>query len=309
MSKDDKQPPNPTESNKKPTDSKGKARDTGVEDSDSIINRLQASGRQALNAFGTGPDLSGQSPGGKATSEASSIGRVSSSTGEALSHRLRSAAQSGSLRSQKDVDSGASAQAFNDFVSADTTLEAEGLGQYGYRQSQSYDLPDSRSSAVSEQEKLDGAAVVSLLDGPSDELDAVLVGAEEPDAENQGLTPEAAARLREALFPANLSSSYVRWDSLLNFNPDFLSQPGAEAEFERQLHLGTTDTDEARIAWVQQWGNVLTGYTDHVWGDLEPLIAEARREVDELKAQRSEAAPETKALGRLRQILAHVRGF
>ncbi|KAF4961956.1 hypothetical protein FSARC_9947 [Fusarium sarcochroum] len=309
MSKDSGQPPEPHKGNEASTNSKGKARDTGTRDTDSITNRLQASGRLALNAFGTGPGLSGQPPEGKASSSSSSIGRISSSTGEAASHRLRSTAQGESLRSQTNLDSGTSAQAFNDFVSADSTLEFHDLSRYENSHDQSYDLPVGQSTAVNEQEKLDGAAVVNLLDGPSDELDAVLLGAEIPDTEDEGLTPEAAAKLREALFPANSVSSGPGLDDLLNFNPDFLTQPGAEAEFERQLHLGTADTDEARNNWLQQWGNVLTGYTDYVWGDLEPLIAEARKEVEESKARGSEGASETKALDRLRQVLAHVRRF
>jgi hypothetical protein len=175
-----------------------------------------------------------------------------------------------------------------------------------------HDTFSSRGAAVAEQERLDGAAVVSLLDGPSDELDAVLLGAEDPEAEDDALTPGAAAKLREALFPANSSSSGPRWDDLLNFNPDFLTEPGPLAEAEMQLHLGTTDSAEARSNWLQLWGNVLTGYTDHVWGDLEPLAAEARREIEQLKARDPEVPgppPETKALDRLRQILGHVRGF
>ncbi|KAM0563804.1 hypothetical protein ACHAPJ_000010 [Fusarium lateritium] len=310
MSKDNGQPPEPHKGNDASTNSEGKARDTRTEDPDSITNRLQASGRLALNAFGTGPDLSGQPPAGKASSSGgSSLGRISSGTGEASLHRLRSTAQSESLRSQTNLDSGASAQAFNDFVSAGSTLEFDDPGRYESPHNQSYDLPAGQSTAVNKQEKLDGAAVISLLDGPSDELDAVLLGAEDPEAQDEGLTPEAAAKLREALFPTNSMPSGPRLDDLLNFNPDFLTQPGAEAEFERQLHLGTADTDEARNNWLRQWGNVLTGYTDHVWGDLEPLIAEARKEVEESKAQGSGAAPETKALDRLRQVLAHVRGF
>ncbi|KAJ4272398.1 hypothetical protein NW762_001111 [Fusarium torreyae] len=310
MSKDNGQPPEPHGSNDASTNSKGKARDTRTEDSDSITNRLQASGRLALNAFGTGPDVSGQPPAGKASSSGGSgLGKISSGTGEASSHRLRSTAQGESLRSQANLDSSTSAQAFNDFVSADSTLENDDPSRYGNPHNQSYDLSAGKSTAVNEQEKLDGAAVVDLLDGPSDELDAVLLGAEAPEIQDEGLTPEAAAELREALFPANSVTSGPRFDDLLNFNPDFLTQPGAEAEFERQLHLGTADTDEARNNWFQQWGNVLTRYTDHVWGDLEPLIAEARREVEESKAQGSRAVPETKALDRLRQVLAHVRGF
>lgn len=314
MSQDQQHPGNfPPKDNGASNNPKGKGKAAEGEGSGSMVDRIQASGRLALNAFGTGPDLTGQQPAGKGSSGTSSIDRVSSGAGEASSHRLRSAAPGESLRSQAHSDSTASAQAFNDFVSADSTLEVEDLVHPHHLQHQNlHDTFPSRGAAVAEQERLDGAAVVSLLDGPSDELDAVLLGAEDPEAEDDALTPEAAAKLREALFPASSSSSGPRWDDLLNFNPNFLTEPGPLAEAEMQLHLGTTDSAEARSNWLQLWGNVLTGYTDHVWGDLEPLAAEARREIEQLKARDPEVPgppPETKALDRLRQILGHVRGF
>ncbi|KAF4332585.1 hypothetical protein FBEOM_13632 [Fusarium beomiforme] len=310
MNNDNSQPPRAHQEKDTSSNSKGKAKGDGIGHSDSITTRLQASGRLALNAFGSGPDISGQRPGGKASSSGSSnIGRTSSSnTGEASSHRLRSTAQGESLRSQTNLDSGASAQAFNDFFSADSTLEVEDASEYGKLPNQSHD-ESPVPSAVREQEKMDGAAVVDLLDGPSDELDTVLLGAQDLDAEDEGLTSEAAAKLRETLFPAGSVSPRSCWDDLLNFNPEFLYQSGPEADFERQMHFGTTNAEEARKSYIDQWEKVLNGYTEHVWGDLEPLIADARREVEESRTRGSEAASETKALDRLRQILGHVRGF
>ncbi|KAM5356347.1 hypothetical protein ACJ41O_002993 [Fusarium nematophilum] len=304
----------PPEETQVPRKSKGKGKDTDTEDtSSSIIDRLQASGRLALNAFGTGPDLNGRQSAGKGSSGIGSIDSFSSGAGEASSYRLHSAAPGESLRSKAHLESGASAQAFNDFASAETTLGVEHPDHHGRLSIQSrnqHEQPPPNGQAITAQESRDGAAVVSLLEGPSGELDGVLLGNQDPNNEDDGLTPEAAAKLRDALFSGKPTSSGPRWDDLLNFNPDFLTQSGAHAEFELQLHLGTTDTTEARSSWLQQWGNVLTGYTDQVWGDLEPLAAEARRELEQLRFQDPEVPgpPETKALDRLRQILAHVRG-
>ncbi|EXK47092.1 hypothetical protein FOXG_00007 [Fusarium oxysporum f. sp. lycopersici 4287] len=309
MDNDNRQPPGAQPQNDTSAKSKGKATDNGSGNSDSITSRLQASGRLALHAFGTGPDISGQRPDEKASSSGSSItGRNSSSTGDASSHRLRSTAHGESLRSQTNLVSGASAEAFDAFFSADATLEVEDASQYGRLPNQSHHIP-STPSAVLEQEKMDGAAVVNLLDDSSGGLDGVLLGAHDPDAEDEGLTPEAAAKLRETLFPADSVFSGFRWDDLLNFNPEFLDQAGPEADFERQLHFGTTSADEVRNSYLEQWDKVLNGYTEYVWGGLEPLIAEARREVEEVKTQGLDAVPQTKALDRLRQILGHVRGF
>ncbi|CEI65165.1 hypothetical protein FVEN_g11556 [Fusarium venenatum] len=317
MSQDNRQLPKTQIEGNTPLDLKGKGKQTKKENTIPIVDRLQSSGRLVLDAFGSGPELSGQQPARKADpsgSNSNSIDKISSSTGEASSHRLRSSIQAETLRSKTNLDSGPSAQAFNDFVSADVTLDVDNDNDNANldeeARKQIYHSKSTHASHdVSEQEKLDGAAVVSLLDGHSDELDAVLVGSHDPiaEADDDPLTPEAAAKLREALFSNNSVSSGPSLSDLLNFNPGFLDQPGPEAEFERQLYLGTRDTDQARSSWLQQWGDVLAGYTDHVWGDLEPLITEARREVEESKAQGPGAVSETKALDRLRQVLAHIR--
>ncbi|KAF5559626.1 hypothetical protein FPHYL_7004 [Fusarium phyllophilum] len=309
MDNDNRQQPGAQQQNEASAKSKGKAIDNDSEKPDSITNRLLASGRLALHAFGTGPDISGQRPDEKASSSGSSItGRNSSSTGEASSHRLRSTAPGESLRSQANLVSGASAEAFDAFLSADSKLEVEDATQHGRLPNQSHHIP-STPSAILEQEKKDGAAVVNLLDDTSGALDGVLLGAYDPDAVDEDLTPEAAAKLREAFFTADSAFSGFRWDDLLNFNPEFLDQAGPEADFERQLHFGTTSADEVRNSYLDQWDKVLNGYTEYVWGDLEPLIAEARREVVEVKNQGLDAVPQTKALDRLRQILGHVRRF
>lgn len=279
------------------------------ENSKSVADRLQASGRLALNAFGTGPDLTGHQPAGKA-SGSTGIGSIESSSklaGEASSQRLRSAGVGESLRSQGSSTSGASAQAFNDFTSAEPTLNVANAVPHDHaihKNTAQRGFP--KGLDITAQESVDGAAVLDLLDGPNDELDGVLIGAEDPEAQDDILTPEATAKLRKALFSSHAHSSGSRWEDLLNFNPEFLSRLDAEAGFERQLHMGTSDAAEARDIWVHQWSDVLSAYTDQVWGDLEPLIAEARKEVE---AAGAGTVPETQALDRLRQILAHVRGF
>ncbi|KAL4727479.1 hypothetical protein ACLX1H_006393 [Fusarium chlamydosporum] len=318
MSQNNRQlPDTPTDDNRHlDSKGKGKGKDAKGEEPSPITNRIQASCRLALNAFGSGPDLSGQQPAGKAgpsgsNRDTNTIGRLTSSTGEASSQKLRSTAQGETVRLKPNLDSGAPAKAFDDFVSSDFMLDDNNNASSNEKARDQLCRLEAAfvpvSEDASEQEKLDGAAVVSLLDNTSDELDTVLLGAQDPTAEDGSgaLTPEAAAKLREALFSTNMASSDPRLDNLLNFNPGFLDQPGTEAELERQLYLGTKDTDEARSSWLQQWGNVLSGYTDHVWGDLVPLIAEARNEIEESGVQGTGALSQTKALDRLRQVLAH----
>ncbi|KAH7160108.1 hypothetical protein B0J13DRAFT_519529 [Dactylonectria estremocensis] len=277
---------------------KGKDTDTSSEASRPITDRLQASGRLALNAVVGGPDLASQQVGEKGTVSFSNIDRASSMAGEASSHRLHSARMGESIRAQTALDSSTASRAFSDFVGSGSSLDFE----------QHHSLPPrQQDSSITKQESVDGAAVIDLLNGPSDELDQVLIGARSDTPDDNNLTPEAAAKLREALFDSTHPES--SWEDMLNFTPDFLHQPGASAE-DAELHLGTRNIDEARNIWLHQWSDVLSSYTDHVWGDLEPLVAEARREVEGLASTEAvpDRAPETKALDRLRQILAHVRG-
>ena len=123
----DNQPPPETHTDEKSSlnlKGKGKGKDKNNEESSTVTGRLQASGRLALNAFGTGPGLSGQQPAAKAsTSGSNNISRITSSSGEASSHKLHSSVQGEALRSKANLDSGVSAQAFDDFVSADSTLD------------------------------------------------------------------------------------------------------------------------------------------------------------------------------------------
>ncbi|KAK7418317.1 hypothetical protein QQZ08_011304 [Neonectria magnoliae] len=277
---------------------KGKEKDTAAGASSSITARLQASGRLAFNAVTGGPDLAGQQVGGKGTTSFGSVDRASSTVGEASSNRPRTGGMGESIRMQSPLDSSEASQAFNEFVGSESSLGFEPRHHH---------QPNQRETiSVADQERADGAAVVDFLNDTS-EMDSVVVGAHSDTADDDDLTPEAATKLRETLFNSTRLDSY--WDGMLNFTPDFLSQPDASAE-DVQLHMGTRDVDKALSIWLQQWGDVLSSYTDQVWGELEPLAAGARREVEQLTS--SEAVPnrssETKALDRLRQILAHVRG-
>jgi hypothetical protein len=151
---------------------------------------------------------------------------------------------------------------------------------------------------IKDFEATDGAAVVDLLSQPP-QLEDMLA----EDDQDEQLTPAAAAKLREALF--NSPGNRIAWDDLLNFTPEFVVRPGDGAE-EARAQLGTEDPDAAREIWLGQWRDVLSAYADEVWGDLGPLAAEAKRELEssgEASVERGDGA-----LGRLRMILAHVRG-
>lgn len=283
---------------------KGKEKETTTDNNGSIsksmAERLQASGRLALNAI-TSPSsqgLAAQASGDKAAAARSSSS-AETRVGEGSSHRLQPVAgqqQGESLRSAQHV-SDSSGQAFDEFLSGETVLPTEDLRSWSRD-----------STAVVEQELQDGAAVLDLLNSASFQPELDAFGQDDDANLDDGMTPQDADKLREALFGSTGNQFQPRWDDLLNFTPDFLNDTTGPS-LDAQLHMGTSDPAEARSMWLRQWGDVLSAYTDQVWGDLGPLAAEARREVDELNAAaQNTQKPETKALERLRQILAHVRG-
>lgn len=183
-------------------------------------------------------------------------------------------------------------QDFDDFVASQPTF-----------------LPEEEPRAVlssatkATYEATDGAAVVELLSQPDDS--ELMPDYREHD---DGLSPEGVEKLRAALFSSPRSG--LPWDDLLNFTPQFVAHPQANGT-DTEIHLGTTDPNAAKHIWLDQWSDVLSAYTDEVWGDLGTLAAEARQEVKDLAEHplvQDQDQLGQGALGRLRMILAHVRG-
>ncbi|KZZ94859.1 hypothetical protein AAL_04970 [Moelleriella libera RCEF 2490] len=156
------------------------------------------------------------------------------------------------------------------------------------------------TTAGESRDLLDGSEVVSLLNEPEISLPP-LVG----EDEHQLLLEEDKIQLQAAIFDPGRRQS--RWASLLDFNPAFMA--GSESsEADAEALMGTTDLPEAQRLWLQQWHNVLSSYTEEVWGSLEPLAAEARWEISQC-AESKLRADDFKALERLRLILSHLRGY
>ena len=159
------------------------------------------------------------------------------------------------------------------------------------------------SSAI-EAAAHDGEAVVSLLLDGDAHLPDTLV--------DDPLTPQQRESLRAALFGQPQPSTQgegvvVDWNHILNFIPPYLRQD--EPSWEGYLDTGLAEPAEAWQSWVGQWEGVLNRYNDEVWGELGELVAEAKREVEILKAYGDEGGKiETPALRRLRGILGHLRG-
>lgn len=277
-----------------PVRPKGKAKATD----ESLGTRLQQSGKMALQAV-FGNDTQSSSGFNQEKGQASTLARNmesqagASASSQAASYSHRTTGNVPTIRTDHGT-SQKTTEEFNNFMDAsalEPNIGAANIPRPG--------VGEPCSLTVPQQQAVDGAEVAQLLSLPD----------EEPNYEegNEQISADEAERLRDALFPPGREGS--NWIALLDFMPNFTSE-SAGLSIEAQQYLGTADPIEARAIWVQQWGEVLSSYTSHVWGDLGPLVEDARREVEELLEQPpgSSQSADAKALGRLRQILGHVRG-
>lgn len=286
-------------------DGKGKGKGKEKEEGPSNFDRLQASANMAKDAFVSttggvlhGTLLSSSSSSGKATAAGSGASRDPASVLQQTS-MVRPSQPNTSSRGadsfRNPPPASSSSREFDEFLSGrEPQLPRDPAGV----------APAPAPAPHSEQtirdvEATDGAAVVDLLSQPP-QLEDMLAD----DDQDEQLTPAAAAKLREALFSS--PGNRIAWDDLLNFTPGFVARPGDGAQ-EARAQLGTEDPDAAREIWLRQWRDVLSAYTDEVWGDLGPLAAEAKREL-EASGPSGGVERGDGALGRLRMILAHVRG-
>ncbi|KAF0318760.1 hypothetical protein GQ607_014047 [Colletotrichum asianum] len=156
-------------------------------------------------------------------------------------------------------------------------------------------------SAVSEQEARDGQQVMDLLDTPSE----LHMFDDNDSCEESSVSPYTKSSLRKALFGASEGTS-SSWTMLLDFQPNLLMGDNLA---EIQHHFGDVDPEQAKELWMDSWRDVFTSYTDEVWGDLGSLVREAQKEVERAREHgQGQGRTDMKALQRLRQILAHVRG-
>ncbi|KAI0489573.1 hypothetical protein F4859DRAFT_461485 [Xylaria cf. heliscus] len=218
-----------------------------------------------------------------------------------LAHASSSNAQlqlGATFRSTAGQDTGSTgASGYSEFLG--TTEDArDELGETGLDQKIApLHIPHTVAAAMN-----DGSEVIDLLETGS------MIG---EDNDELYMTNEELLLLRRALFKEGTSMG-TSWDSALNFVPNFISARGMGNSDEYQQlaqHLGLSNTAEARNIWFSQWDDVLSSYTDEVWGDLSPLVMAARRELRALSTTpEATTSNGLNALRRLQQILAHVRG-
>lgn len=165
---------------------------------------------------------------------------------------------------------------------------------------------------IAEQERIDGEEVLSMLSSKSfpEEFEPP-----QPDEEvyDWGLSFEQIAQLRamtKHLLPtpeqhsdAPLADSKALWT---DFGDRATNQNSIDSKTDnsRSFRYPEDGLGQDYAEFMQQWEGVLTRYTDEVWGNLLPLVKEARKEVGEAMSE-VQTEPGT-ALRRLVAILGHL---
>ncbi|KAG5953361.1 hypothetical protein E4U53_005837 [Claviceps sorghi] len=258
----------------------------------STAGRMRSSGRALLNtALGDLPAL------GVQTGQKGNEDSVTSSSYEA--HQSIYGSQ-GSSKSELFASSSRTFKPTNDATAANARFDAfaqgSSIGESVYPEHITAQPPVAAGSL--QQSNMDGIDVVRLLSQPeSCELP--------PQSDVDDLTPVGAVRLQQGLFGSE--TAWPFWDQLLNLKAEFLINP-EPFNTEYEAYMGTSNLEEARNIWLQQWNEVLTSYTDEVWGDLSPLAKAAKSEVAGTDQDKTNNRPSFQALERLRLVLAHVRG-
>jgi len=169
-------------------------------------------------------------------------------------------------------------------------------------------------ATVAEQQALDGTEVTNILGAQSS--DTFQLPEPEVGKYDWGLTSEQIIQLRamtkDLLPPAEAHGAVPPLDPLeqdafwenFSSSKSYYMPKGPTGEGQEMVYLETAPgytPDYNHL--MKEWDGVLNRYTDEVWGDLLPLVEEARREV----ANKGGAGTEQpKALRRLVAILGHL---
>ncbi|KAI9778501.1 MAG: hypothetical protein M1839_008031 [Geoglossum umbratile] len=160
----------------------------------------------------------------------------------------------------------------------------------------------------------DGAAVVALLSQPNF-LDLIDTSQDDdddlPPISSLSLTSsqiDTIERLK-ALLPAPPAYKPSSPMHALNLLPvEALTIPSPwDSRSSDPSYTDFTEHANRRQQWLRDWDGVLRSYADEVWGDLLPLVEEAREEIEEANENDGELRGGGRAIRRLAMVLGHLR--
>ncbi|RFU33376.1 hypothetical protein B7463_g2964, partial [Scytalidium lignicola] len=215
---------------------------------------------------------------------------------------------------------------FSSFLDGIDTFKASETDQNALLAGQNFELGLRQASSqvpvaavsppitVTEQERFDGAEVVAMLSS-SNGTGGIFEAPEDDTIYDWSFSEEQLSQIRAItrdLLPPLEPHGSISADNPRNLNPPFTDQysvPRIDASAdESYMYFGISgDPDAARQMWREQWEGVLSRYADDVWGNLLPLVQEARKEVENMSNVEGSETQEPKALRRLGIILGHLR--
>ncbi|KAK7533702.1 hypothetical protein IWX49DRAFT_312446 [Phyllosticta citricarpa] len=175
-------------------------------------------------------------------------------------------------------------------------------------------------TTVSHKEYDDGAAVRDILSfqDPTDyEYNMLSESTKQPPSNlfSPNYTPqeqEIVQKIKSSLPPPPQHRS-LGLDHPLNLRPEFAADAHTEHALRELVEVLQSEQERAILndtsvqkEFLSDWEDVLTSYTDQVWGDMLPIVKEARSQLQEVKSGMNRL--DNKAVARLRMILGHVVG-
>lgn len=145
------------------------------------------------------------------------------------------------------------------------------------------------------QDNFDGAEVVALLSDPSFCVDNAPLDCDSSAQVRSLRKPRSPRRPEEVLHPNIV-------DNDLRLIPNSRSTPAA---FEKMAALMPHIDEYSQDIDLRPWLDILSSYHDEVWGDMLPLVQEARRELKP-KNTGVQDSIERPALRRLQMLLGHL---
>ena len=151
-----------------------------------------------------------------------------------------------------------------------------------------------------ESHPVDGAAVVALLSDPAFTADDEPVDGSPKAARRQSKPQDSDSYYAEYKKPVGARLRMV--DHKMTLVPNFAlsrSDPKAIADAIPRAE------EQARIADLKPWFDILDSYQDEVWGEFLPLVQQVRKELCTAKAG-EDTLDDKPAVRRLRMLLGHL---
>ncbi|KAK8175237.1 hypothetical protein IWX90DRAFT_103671 [Phyllosticta citrichinensis] len=175
-------------------------------------------------------------------------------------------------------------------------------------------------TTVGHDEYDDGAAVRDILSFPDPtdyEYNMLSESTQEPPSNlfSPNYTPqeqEIVQKIKSSL-PTPPQHRSLSQDHPLNLRPEFAADAHTEHALRELVDVLQSEQERAILndtpvqkEFLADWEDVLTSYADQVWGDMLPIVKEARSQLQEVKSGMNRL--DNKAVARLRMILGHVVG-